>query len=321
MHHRRTSTLRSTMQTWLRTSANGGDVSNGNDIYFSSDQAGVTRLAHEVESYSASAGSIIAWIKVPSLTTTTTLYVHYGDTAVTTSQENRAAVWTGYAFVAHSSNGALSDATSNNATVNATGLANNATGQIGSAVLFNGTDSTANAGSPSQLDNVFSGGGMAQAWIRPTSFGENDRGRILEKISSGGWVWYVDNVNAPNALSFQFQASGTDGGWVTQNNSVSLDTWQHVVVAFDTGSTANDPAFFINGAVIPEVQLTAISGTFDSDDASTFFIGNSQASDRTFAGSLDELRVSTTMRNAGWISTEYQNQSAPSAFYTIGSPL
>jgi len=312
--------LFSTTQTWLRTSANGGDVASGNDIYFSSDQAGTNRLAHEVESYSPSSGAIVAWVKVPSLTGSTTLYLHYGDTSITTTQESRAAVWTGYVFVAHSSGGTLADATSNNATVTATGLAN-ATGQIGGAVTLDGSDSTASAGSPSQLDNVFAGGGMAQAWIRPASFGENGRGRIFDKDNNGGWVWYVDNFNAPGTFVFTMQTPGNDGQWSTPNNAVSLNSWHHVVVVFDSGSAANDPSFFLDGNSVQANQTVAISGTFDSDDASAVLIGNSAVGDRTFDGSLDELRISTSARTTGWISTEYQNHVAPSTFYTIGSPL
>ena len=37
-----------------------------------------------------------------------------------------------------------------------------------------------------------------------------------------------------------------------------------------------------------------------------------------FNGSLDEVRISNTVRSADWIATEYNNQSSPSAFYTIG---
>jgi hypothetical protein len=34
---------------------------------------------------------------------------------------------------------------------------------------------------------------------------------------------------------------------------------------------------------------------------------------------LDEVRVSNIARSAGWISTEYRNQSAPGTFYTVGA--
>jgi hypothetical protein len=36
-------------------------------------------------------------------------------------------------------------------------------------------------------------------------------------------------------------------------------------------------------------------------------------------GSLDEVRVSNAVRSADWIATEYNNQSSPATFYTLGS--
>jgi hypothetical protein len=38
-----------------------------------------------------------------------------------------------------------------------------------------------------------------------------------------------------------------------------------------------------------------------------------------FDGLLDELRVSNTARSADWIATEYNNQSNPSAFLSVGT--
>jgi hypothetical protein len=38
-----------------------------------------------------------------------------------------------------------------------------------------------------------------------------------------------------------------------------------------------------------------------------------------FAGSIDEVRVSSIVRSANWVTTEFKNQSNPSAFYSIGA--
>jgi hypothetical protein len=38
-----------------------------------------------------------------------------------------------------------------------------------------------------------------------------------------------------------------------------------------------------------------------------------------FKGVVDEVRVSNVARPADWILTEYSNQSAPGAFYSVGS--
>ena len=53
-------------------------------------------------------------------------------------------------------------------------------------------------------------------------------------------------------------------------------------------------------------------------DALTF--GKSIAS-RDFVGSLDEIRVSKTVRSANWLTTEYNNQKPSSTFLTVGSEV
>ncbi len=57
----------------LKTTANSGKVENasGYDIIFTSDQAGTTQLAHEIESYDASTGQVVMWVRVESLAATT----------------------------------------------------------------------------------------------------------------------------------------------------------------------------------------------------------------------------------------------------------
>lgn len=35
-------------------------------------------------------------------------------------------------------------------------------------------------------------------------------------------------------------------------------------------------------------------------------------------GTVDEVRLATVARSAGWIATEFANQSSPSTFYGVG---
>jgi len=79
--------LVSTTLTDLKTTANGGKVTDaqGDDIIFTASD-GSTQLSHEVETYVASTGQLIAWVRVPSLAATSTIYIYYGNSAVTTFQ-------------------------------------------------------------------------------------------------------------------------------------------------------------------------------------------------------------------------------------------
>ena len=47
--------------------------------------------------------------------------------------------------------------------------------------------------------------------------------------------------------------------------------------------------------------------------------GWTSGADGYFTGQIDEVRVSNIARSAAWIQTEYNNQSSPATFYTVGT--
>ncbi|MFQ6070095.1 MAG: DUF2341 domain-containing protein, partial [Candidatus Aminicenantales bacterium] len=82
--------------SYLATTANGGKVqnSNGYDIVFASAD-GTTKYDHEIEKYDGTSGTFVAWVRIPTLAynTDTVIYIYYGNTSITSSQENAAGVW------------------------------------------------------------------------------------------------------------------------------------------------------------------------------------------------------------------------------------
>src|SRR3989344_5710035 len=109
----------------LRTTANGGNVTDaqGDDIIFTSDAAGSTVLDFERETYTATTGAVNFWVEVPTLDfdDDTLIYMFYGNSSVTTSQEDITGTWdANYAGVWHlnegdsTAAGFYEDSTSNN---------------------------------------------------------------------------------------------------------------------------------------------------------------------------------------------------------------
>lgn len=307
---------------WLRDSNNGGDVASvdGFDVYFAADSSGTTRLAHEVESYAPLTGGLVAWVKVPSLTAASVLYIHYGDPAIMTSQENAAAVWSdGYELVAHLD--AVADSTGNTASLSATSLAD-VTGQVGRAREFNGTSDMIAAGSAVALDNVFALGGTAEGWFYATGYGESGFGRLFDKGHTNGWSMALNNGNATNTLAFVYGASGSFGEWNGPSNAVALNGWHHAAITYTAGSSADEPTMYIDGIALLGInELVAPSGTPSSDASIDLIMGNRQAVDRTFDGQLDELRLSSVVRSADWLLTQYRSQRDPGAFLTVSAEL
>jgi hypothetical protein len=314
---------------WLRTTTAGGDVesASGFDIGFFADAAGTLRLAHEVEAYRGDTGALIAWVKLPSLAPSSELFLRYGNPAITTSQESVAAVWSNlFAAVWHLSSD-LTDSTASANDGTNTG-AGSSGGQIGDARDFNGMSDHIDVGSGDSIDDIFAGGGTVEAWFRASTWGEGGRGRIFEKgeTSGGndfsGWTLGVDNVNMTGSILFGHgSTSGMGGGWNSSFNSVSLNTWTHVAVVYDQGSTSSNPTFYLNGMPTAAFETFSPGGAIESDGAYGGQLGNRGAGDRTFDGRLDEVRLSTTARSPDWIATSFRNQSNPAGFAIAGPEL
>jgi len=66
---------------------------DGNDILFTAGD-GVTQLSHEIESWDDASGNLVAWVKVPSLSSVsdTDIYIYY-DNGVASNQEDASGTW------------------------------------------------------------------------------------------------------------------------------------------------------------------------------------------------------------------------------------
>jgi hypothetical protein len=310
-------------ESWLLSEANGGDVANdsGADIYFTADLAGTTPLEFEIERYVPTTGALEAWVKIPSLSSQSVFYLHYGDPAITTSRATPAEVWSAsYQLVLHMAGAGDSTGKNTNIISSAIFLA---AGRIGEARSFNGTTSFVNVGSETAVDNVFVNGGTAEAWFYASGWGENDFGRLFDKGNANGWSMFIDNDNASGSMDLLHGTTTGNGlaQWYIGANSVSLNAWHHVAMVYNKSSTNNDPLFYINGIAVAVFEPDQPSGAMVSDAAANLIIGNRADTERTFNGILDEMRLSSVSRSAGWIRTQYANQSEPATFYTVSAPL
>ncbi len=298
---------------WLRSTTNGGDVARDDafDVSFTSDAAGLSRLAHDLEVYVPTTGELVAWVRVPSLTAATVIYLHYGDPADMTDPQAPASVWdAAYELVAHMDGSG--DATGKNTTAG-TNLTST-TGKLGPAQTFDGSTSYATFGSAAVIDNLWVGGGTAEAWVFADSYGESGRGRVFDKE---GWIFFTyDGVSFNDTLSFAYN----DGQWFGADGSLGLGAWHHIAVRYDSGALANKPRFAVDGVAVTTVDLAQPSAGFD-DDIYTTFAGDAAGSSRAYDGILDELRLSSVVRSDAWLLTQYRNQASPSTFYTVSAPL
>lgn len=301
--------------SYLAVVASGGFVtnSNGYDIIFTSDSTGSTKLDHEIESYVSTTGAVNFWVRVPTVshTTNTVIYLWYGNPSVTTSQENIAGTWnTNYKGVWHVPNGVfLSNKNSVTGNTGTTTGASGTTGQIDGGALFGAastdvitTDLTSYT--PTTLTTM-------EAWAYRTGEGGGNLGRIFH--FNGTWQQLY---NANGSFSFIASWSGVQGSWGVAGPS--LNSWHHLVATYDAGSTSNDPILYIDGVAQTLTADVNPTGTW-GPPATTLYIGNrGENPNRVWQGTLDELRLSNSIRSADWVLASYNNQNSPSSFYTIG---
>ena len=317
----------------LATVGNGGHIQNTTtesgssytgtvpaDLIFTSDSGCTTDLNWEIESYNSATGNIIAWISNSSTALShsadTVVYMCYGNSSVTTWQGNVHGVWDShFVGVWHFPNGSslnLNDSTSNGwnlSNVNsvtatstlidgganyggvAQSLQNTSLNFNSSPVTYSvwAYKSSANSGSETSL-------GGASTFSDPNRF-------ALDLYSDSNVYWDYGNFIGGS-------------GRVSAGYSGHFDAW--TLVDATSGGGTGGQALYFNGSSV------ASAGTSDTVSGSTGFnVGNEFAQ---WKDQLDEARLSNISRSAGWISTEYNTESAPdkanygsSGFYTVGA--
>ncbi|MFX1595757.1 MAG: DUF2341 domain-containing protein, partial [Promethearchaeota archaeon] len=283
---------------------------------------------------------LVVWIRVPSLssTTDTKIYMYYGNSTMT-AQQNATKVWnSNYNAVWHL-NTTLLDSTSNNNDGTNSG-ADDVSAFIGNGRYYNGAETGgdySNMGTDSSIDKVFYGGATISAWIYPEGWGGGDYGRVLAKSSvwdgKDGWVLCVDGAELePEQLIFyrgiydeKPPGALSRGLWYTGGYTIDPNQWNYVAVTYDDSACHNNPIIYINGvsqSLTMEPEPPEQGYAID-DDGQDLFIGNygGAAKDRTFNGTIDEVRISSGNLTSGWILTEYRNQNDPNSFYTVSAAV
>jgi hypothetical protein len=222
----------------------------------------------------------------------------------------RNAVWGDYALVMHlgEADGSLSDSTggggpySVTSTGNGTGTAQQ-TGKMGLGYDFSGgqivtdTPATGTAAFTMSAWGAFSGArGNEQTIVASWSNPQHVLFRLNPDLTLEG---FVDDGS---------QKGGTFAG------SATADTLTHTVMRLDSGT--------LSGAFNASWSATTFTGIGTLNTGSNDYrIGGRAADPNEFMdGVLDEVRVRHTALSANWITTEYNNQSDPSSFYTATDP-
>src|SRR3989344_5580611 len=208
-----------------------------------------------------------------------------------------------------------------------TGNANNGTltngpkraiGKLGQALDFDGVDDYVNAGTGSSLSLL--GPVTISAWIYPRTFGGASKGRIVGRGTSGianSVGFSVNNSDITAGLSFGSHYDVLSLQTYSSNNTITLNTWQHVTVTWDGTTDRTKVLFYVNGIKTGRQDNgdgSDGSVTRVSDSTCSLLIGvqggdggdcNVDNGTRDFNGQIDEVRIYNRVLSADEIKRLY----------------
>jgi len=216
-------------------------------------------------------------------------------------------------------NGTVLDigANSNNATV--VGNIKQVDGVFGKAIDCDGSNAYLTIPDDASLQTLYSTGGSLECWLNIRSDGESSLGRIYQK--GGSYLIKASEAAGFIKLNFRKQFSGDDGIWITDNAVVPLNTPTHIIVAYDSSSTDNNPTIYINGVGLTVAagltESVTPTGTADAD-AGIMYIGNYSALDVNFDGSMDMIKFHNIKFNDMQAVTQYEKAKSKLNYYADG---
>jgi hypothetical protein len=179
----------------------------------------------------------------------------------------------------------------------------------GAAVTSAGSQYIATA-----TDSSTTGSATLSIWCKAVSF-PTTYCPILTWEDPNPTFPYID-IYAKSTGKLAGYAYSTSGGDInfdgTGPTTMSTGIWYYVVMTFESGVGLKG---YINATAN---GTTANIGGLGTSGTITGYLGRSLRNSNNWNGSLDEARIAGVARSADWITTEYNNQSAPGTFMTIG---
>jgi len=301
--------------TILKSTANGGEVGwpDGRDICFTGPDR-LSKLEYEFEEYNPVTGTLVAWVRIPSLsaTTNTHLFLYFGHPAGTPPHFN-SNVWSNqYTAVWHMNDDPsspapqITDATSfiNHGTTGGTMTADDLQeGKISGGVDFDGVDDYATM----PVNGFNTDSGTVEMWINLDSIPLNSSDyffahRQQDSISDRTYlrVWNTGEWGTGMGDTYD----------LTRGSNLDTATWHHLAITWDGTKVRG----FLNGSLdFGPVSYAAL------DTVREIFVMTWMPSSESADGTLDELRVSSVPRDSGWIEASWRNQNQPDAYYLVNS--
>ncbi|MEP5612932.1 MAG: DUF2341 domain-containing protein, partial [Cyclobacteriaceae bacterium] len=279
---------------------------DGFDIVFA-DADGTTRALHQLVSFNAGTGAIVAWVQLDlDGTSGNTFYMYYGDSDVTTDQSsgntwnsNYIGVWP-LDETTSSAGATYSDLTDNGNDLTDNGGTGNIAGKVGNAQNFDGTNDWLQVDDNSSLRNITDQFTFS-AWVQLDGVQADDYGIVI-KNEDGTYYQHL-GVESTERPSWRVRTGGATT--IRDNSDIDADlndgAWHHLVGVYD----GSNMIFYVDGMEEDNVVKT---GNVDSN-AEPLLLGRRAIGDnRFYDGDIDEARYLNVGLSADWVGTEFTNQ-------------
>lgn len=138
-----------------------------------------------------------------------------------------------------------------------------------------------------------------EAKINPAGWGNVSNigfGRIVDKKNFVLYLIGTSPAFNDHSLALQLtHADGTVSISTSAENSIALDSWQHVAVTYD--ASANEVKMLVNGKTQILAQTKAPSSIIADNSTNNLMIGNTAGLNFTFQGAIDEVRIWNIVRS------------------------
>ena len=163
-------------------------------------------------------------------------------------------------------------------------------GKFGKCASFNGTTSYISVPADTTIDVNSMGPFRISAWVYVDSDGENDEGRIVDKMAGtdAGYRLFVFGESSSTVkVDFEVGDTGANTRVIT-STTLSTGAWHKIDAIYNSDRSGD---IYIDGAIATySTDTTGATATAD-DSANALYIGNRAAGDRTFNGEIDDVRI------------------------------
>ncbi len=306
----------------LRHTSNGGKVTNinGFDIVFTSSN-GSTIINHQVERYNPVTGELIAWVKIPlvSSTVNTDFYMYFGNATVSVDPSSTA-TWDANFMAAYHLTTNQNDATANGNNLSLTGTNLQTPAVAGDGRDIESTEKLFCTPIPAIQTN---GDVTLETWVNfeTVQLVANDNVFIacgaLGEVGVPDNTFYSFNYNGAGANTNKLRMFWEYGAGVNEvvvsnvTTTLVAGTWYHLAAIRDV--TNGVVRFFIDGIQLGTdvAYINAAAG----GTLTTLNIGESQdLTTRDIDGDFDEIRISNSVRSPEWIQATFETSKIGSTF-------